>query len=112
VFALDLATREYEARLAVLLERRIGLWDVIAEAERAGSLDAAIRNEAANDLLGLVASLPDLRTIAFNGGTAARIGMAQLGARGAGFRLVRLPSSSPAHAIPFERKLEAWSAIA
>jgi hypothetical protein len=47
---------------------------VIAEAERPGSLDAAIRDPAANDLAALVASLPNLRLVAFNGGTAAKLG--------------------------------------
>ncbi len=104
----DLADLDYDNRLAALLARRIGLWDVIADAERPGSLDAAIRDPAANDLQSLVESLPSLRTIAFNGGTAARIGGKQLGSSAARYRLVRLPSSSPAHTAPFETKLEAW----
>lgn len=112
VFGLDLQSCAYEERLRVLLEHRIGLWDVIADAERVGSLDAAIRNEAANDLLSLVGTLPDLRTIAFNGGTAARIGLATLGTEAARFRLIRLPSSSPAHAVPFDHKLQAWRELA
>jgi hypoxanthine-DNA glycosylase len=98
----------YDERLAALLARRFGLWDVIADAERIGSLDAAIRSPAANDLQALVSSLPSLRTIGFNGGTAARIGEAQLGTLAARYRLVRLPSSSPTHAVPFDTKLEAW----
>jgi double-stranded uracil-DNA glycosylase len=111
VFGLGLASLDYAARLAVLLEHGIGLWDVIAEAERIGSLDAAIRNEDPNDVAGLVAGLPALRTIGFNGAAAARIGTAQLGAVRPGVRLLRLPSSSPAHARPFELKLEAWLAL-
>lgn len=110
VIGVDLATLDYEDRLAALLEHRIGLWDVIADAERAGSLDAAIRNVAANDLRSLAASLPALRTIGFNGGASARIGRAQLGdlANRLRLRLVALPSSSPAFTLPFETKLAAW----
>lgn len=108
VFALDLAAQAYDDRLATLVAHGIGLWDVIADAERPGSLDAAIRSPAANDLATLTASLPALHTLAFNGGTAAKIGIAQLGASGERFKLVPLPSSSPAHAIPFERKAEVW----
>lgn len=111
VIGIDLAGLAYEERLQTLLAHRIGLWDVIAEAERAGSLDAAIRNHAANDLQALVASLPRLRVVAFNGGTAARIGMAQLGALAQRFRIVRLPSSSPAHAVPFDVKLQEWQTV-
>lgn len=111
VFGLDLDKRGYEERLAILRAHRIGLWDVIADAERIGSLDAAIRDEVASDLGGLVYKLPNLRTIAFNGGTAAQIGSAQLGHRADAFRLIRLPSSSPAHAVQFQRKLQAWQEL-
>lgn len=102
---------DYEARLAVLGAHRIGLWDVIADASRQGSLDAAIRDPRANDLRRLVADLPRLHTIAFNGAKAAKIGTAQLGPDAARYRLLPLPSSSPAHAVPFERKLVAWMAL-
>jgi hypoxanthine-DNA glycosylase len=112
VIGVDLAALPYEERLSALLRHRIGLWDVIADAERAGSLDAAIRNPAANDLQGLVASLPELRTIGFNGATAARIGRAQLSSLAERYRLVPLPSSSPAHAgLSFEAKLRSWQQL-
>lgn len=111
VIGVDLASLEYQGRLDTLLAYRIGLWDVIADAERVGSLDTAIRNPAPNDLQNLVASLPRLRRIAFNGGTAARIGEAQLGTQAATPLLIRLPSSSPAHAIPYGRKSEAWERL-
>jgi G:T/U-mismatch repair DNA glycosylase len=45
----------------------VGLWDVIAQAERPGSLDAAIRDPAANDLIALIDTLSNLRGVAFNG---------------------------------------------
>lgn len=108
----DLAGLPYEDRLARLRAAGIGLWDVIASAERPGSLDAAIRRPEAADLRGLVESLPALRAVAFNGGTAARLGRAVLAAPPAGVTLIDLPSSSPAHARPFEQKAEAWAALA
>jgi hypoxanthine-DNA glycosylase len=103
-----LAELEYDDRLQMLQDRGVGLWDVVADAERTGSLDAAIRHPAANDLMRLVSDLPNLRTIAFNGGTAARIGMAALGLLAHRYRCLALPSSSPAYAIPYERKLAQW----
>ena len=99
----------YEDRLATLLAHRVGLWDVIAEAERPGSLDAAIRDPAANDLLALIDTLPALRLVAFNGGTAAKLGGRLIGDRVA---TLALPSSSPAHAArTFEQKTQAWNAL-
>lgn len=108
VFDLQLEHLGYEARLAALLENGIGLWDVIADAERDGSLDAAIRNHRAHDLQSLVHQLPNLRTLGFNGGTAARIGRRELETATDRFRFVTLPSSSAAHAVPFRDKLERW----
>lgn len=107
VLGAPLAALPYEARLAALLARRVGLWDVIASAERKGSLDAAIRTPEAADLIALTHRLPDLRAIAFNGGTAARHGRRIL--EGATtVALIDLPSSSPAHARAFEEKLAHW----
>jgi hypoxanthine-DNA glycosylase len=111
-FGVQLAAMGYEDRLQALLARAVGLWDVVADAEREGSLDAAIRNAAANNLTRLVQGLPKLRTIGFNGGTAARIGMAALGPLANRYRCLPLPSSSPAYAIPYERKLTRWRELA
>ncbi|MGF6923043.1 DNA-deoxyinosine glycosylase [Paraburkholderia sp. 40] len=105
----DLVGLAYSTRLETLLEHHIGLWDVVAEARRAGSLDSRIRDHASNDLIALIDTLPKLATIAFNGGTAAKIGMKALGERGEQYRLVRLPSSSPAHAsVSYAQKLDIW----
>jgi hypoxanthine-DNA glycosylase len=110
VLGAPLVTLAYDDRLKVLLSHGVGLWDVIAEAERPGSLDAAIRDPAANDLVALIDGLPNLRVVAFNGGTAARLGGRLIGDR---IAALALPSSSPAHAArSFEQKADAWKAIA
>jgi hypoxanthine-DNA glycosylase len=103
----DLVPLRYENRLEALLDARIGLWDTVAAATRAGSLDSNIRLHAASELAQLVATLPQLRAVAFNGGTSARIGRRQL-ADVEAMDLIDLPSSSPAYTLPFERKLESW----
>ncbi|KRA56734.1 DNA-deoxyinosine glycosylase [Caulobacter sp. Root655] len=109
VLATPLVALSYEDRLAALLSRGVGLWDVIAQADRPGSLDAAIQDATANDLVALVETLPALRAVAFNGGTAARLGGKLLGGR---LPTLALPSSSPAHAArSFAEKAEAWGAI-
>ncbi len=107
---MELATLDYESRLRVLLDHHIGLWDVTREAERQGSLDAAIRNAQANDLLGLLETLPHVRTVAFNGGTAARIGRKLLAGRG-GLALIDLPSSSAAYTLAFAEKAVVWGRL-
>lgn len=98
-------------RLQTLLAHNIGLWDVVAEAKRDGSLDSNIRDHAGNDLVGLIKSLPNLAVIAFNGGTAERIGLKALGQPAAGHHLIRLPSSSPAHTLSYAEKLRVWQEL-
>ncbi|WP_374592628.1 DNA-deoxyinosine glycosylase [Sphingosinicella sp.] len=108
VTGIDLPALPYAARLEALLARGIGLWDVIAHAERAGSLDSAIRSPAARDLAAMADALPALEAIAFNGRTAERIGLRQLGEDAARWRILTLLSSSGACAVPADVKRENW----
>jgi hypoxanthine-DNA glycosylase len=102
----------YADRLATLQRRGVGLWDVVAEAERRGSLDAAILDPRANDLLALIETLPTLRAVAFNGGAAAKLGSRLLAPTADIIELVTLPSSSPAHAArSFAEKADAWRVL-
>ncbi|MGZ8998302.1 MAG: DNA-deoxyinosine glycosylase, partial [Allosphingosinicella sp.] len=100
VVGTDLVALDYAERLKTLANRRVGLWDTVASATRRGSLDADIRLHQASDIARLAATLPELRAIAFNGGTAAKIGRQALGPDGA-VSLINLPSSSPALALAF-----------
>jgi len=102
-----LAALDYADRLAALAEARVGLWDVIRSAARRTSSDSDIREAETHDLSELVATLPDLRMIAFNGGKAAAIGRRQVG-EPPGVALIDLPSSSAANTIGFEVKLARW----
>jgi hypoxanthine-DNA glycosylase len=105
----ELAALPYAERLPRLLSHGIGLWDVLGACERQGSLDAAIRNPAANDFGRLRALCPQLQTVGFNGQASGKFapGFAQ-----AGYRTVVLPSTSPAHAsLTFEQKLAVWRSL-
>ena len=64
----------------------------------------------AADLRGLVAGLPRLQAVAFNGGLAARLGRRIL-AGADGPMLVDLPSSSPAHARSLSEKARSWAIL-
>ncbi len=112
VIGVDLVSLDYARRLQTLLEHGVGLWDVVAEAHREGSLDSRIRRRDDNDLCGLLARFPQIGTIAFNGGTAARLGMKILGTQAAAYRIVALPSSSPAYTVPYAEKLVQWRILA
>jgi hypoxanthine-DNA glycosylase len=105
-----LAAMDYDDRLAALRGARIGLWDVIRTAERRSSSDSAIRGVEAQDLAALVATLPELRMIAFNGGKAAAIGRRQLPTL-EGVTMIDLPSSSAANTGGYAAKLARWLTI-
>jgi hypoxanthine-DNA glycosylase len=111
VVGCDLLPLAYEERLDALRRARVGLWDMIASARRRGSLDGAIRDAEPRDLVGAIADLPDLRAIAFNGATAYRLGVRQLGPAPR-LPLILLPSSSPAHAVGLASKQQRWDALA
>ena len=106
----DIASLDYEARLAALRSARVGLWDTVASARREGSLDGALREVEGNPLGDLVATLPNLRAIGFNGATSSKIGRHALG--DTALALVDLPSSSPAHArMNLAEKAERWTSL-
>ena len=107
VVGVDLPVLEYGDRLATLRAAGIGLWDVVQSATRPGSSDAAIRDAAANDVAALIATLPALRLVAFNGGTAAKAGHGLVH----GIETLALPSSSPLHTVGVAAKQPAWDAI-
>lgn len=110
VIGRELPAMDYEDRLDALLSAGVGLWDTVASAHRVGSLDAAIRDPEHSQLGDLVQTLPALRAVGFNGGIAARIGVAQLA--GSGLALVPLPSSSPAYAaMPLAEKESRWARL-
>ncbi len=110
VIAQDFASLDYEARLAALNLANVGLWDTVASARREGSLDGALREVEGNPLGDLVATLPTLCAIGFNGATAAKIGRRALGETQ--IALIDLPSSSPAHArMSFADKAQRWKSV-
>jgi len=110
VIGEDLHSMPYELRLGRLADHRIGLWDVIGSAERAGSLDQAIRNANHNRIDQLLHDYHALEAIAFNGGKSAAIGRKLIG--NARIALIELPSSSPANTRPFAEKAAAWAQLA
>ena len=93
-------TLSYRSRCARLKHLGFGLWDVLAECERAGSLDQAIRSPRANDLSGFAQRFA-LERLWFNGQAARRL-FDRLAAPKFDFEnpqiaLRTLPSTSPAH---------------
>lgn len=99
----------YAQRLEALRRHRVALWDAVAACRREGSLDTAIEDAEPSDLAALVARMPGLRAVACNGSLAYRQTLLALGEPGV--PVLRLPSTSPAHAGRSQAdKIEAWRA--
>ncbi|MEZ4868890.1 MAG: DNA-deoxyinosine glycosylase [Caldilineaceae bacterium] len=109
----------YAERLAKVKAAGIGLWDVLQQCERAGSLDTNIvrATEVPNDLPALLAVQPTLRAIAFNGKkaeTAFRRHILPLLSPEQQNRitLLPLPSTSPANVtLSLAAKLARWESL-
>ena len=117
IFAADPA-QPYAQRVQVLTAHRVALWDVLAAAERPGSLDSSIVHASArvNDFAKFFRAHPRIRRVFFNGRKAAdiyrRFVLPALGERFAHIEYHVLPSTSPAHAgMTFAGKLEKWRQI-
>ena len=105
---------DYELRLEFLREKRLALWDVLAQCVREGSLDASIQrgSESANDIPALIECLPSVHTICLNGAAAGSLFRRYFGKdkRIQHLNLHQLPSTSPANArLRYDEKFELWS---
>jgi TDG/mug DNA glycosylase family protein len=109
----------YTERIARLHMAGVGLWDVLKDCERTGSLDSDIRvhTEVPNDIPALLNLYPTIRAIALNGAKASQVFARRIAAhidsaRLAQLTILALPSTSPANAsIPRATKLERWSEL-
>jgi double-stranded uracil-DNA glycosylase len=108
----------YTRKLKILTSNKIALWDVLAAAERPGSLDSSIvtHTVVANDFVAFFRAHPRIRRVYFNGQKAQvlfqRHVQPGLGQEFAGIHFECLPSTSPAHAgMTFAKKLDRWKRI-
>ena len=98
-----------QVRRKVLLQNYIALWDVLKMCERKSSLDNDIKMEEPNDIHSFLLSHPGISEIFFNGKGAA--GYFRKYFSDIHLPNQVLPSTSPAHAIKWEYKLDAWQVI-
>ncbi len=109
----------YAERIARLHAHGVGIWDVLRQCERKGSLDSAIMrdSEIANDIPDLLQRIPSIRAIALNGGRAGQVFRRLVlprmeAARQSTLVLLDLPSTSPAHAaMTREEKMDRWRVL-
>lgn len=101
----------YPEKIRLLKTNRIALWDVISSCRRAGASDSAITYVTPNRIPELLRKYPNIRKVFVNGKTAERLFRMHFGDR-VKLPVIRLPSTSPAHAaMSFKEKLKRWKVI-
>ena len=95
----------YAERLLRVQAHRVAIWDSIVACERAGSLDASIRNAERGEVRRIRRVAPELLAVCFNGQTAGR---ARPVWAEAGYETIVMPSTSPAYTLPVAEKLARW----
>ena len=108
IVAVPLADLSYDQRVERLARLRIGLWDIITDCERSGSLDGNIRNAQLSQFEWLRDHAPQLAVVAMNGKKA---GSAEARIASLGYRTLVLPSSSPAYTLSYDGKLAGWQSL-
>lgn len=106
---------DFQARYQILQQHHIGLWDVLAECVRPGSLDSAIQTDSiqVNDIPGLVSRHPECKLIVLNGGKASELFKRHIlslnKALFGELEIATLPSTSPANArLNLQQKTDIW----
>lgn len=110
IFKQESVKECYKNKVNFLLQNRIGLWDVVQNCERKGSLDIAIKNQEINDFNSFFNENPQITTILFNGKIAYQFFYKKYG-QIKGITYYVMPSTSPANTMTFEKKLNEWSLI-
>ena len=99
-------TLDYERKKALIRGHGLALWDAAAICEREGSLDSDMHDVVYNDFSTLYEVCTDIRTVLCNGATAHSLFL-KSGSAGER-RVVRMPSTSPAYSLAYEKNLALW----
>jgi hypoxanthine-DNA glycosylase len=94
-------------KVELLQSNKIGLWDVLENCERKGSLDIHIKNHKENDFMTLFEKFPNISKIIFNGKQSHAFFIKKYG-QIEGITYSVMPSTSPANTMSFENKLKIW----
>jgi hypoxanthine-DNA glycosylase len=116
LFGFD-AHMPYAQRVRALQSHQVAVWDVLDSCTRPGSLDSAIEADSTvpNDFEGFLRQHRAITRICFNGAAAAQLFRRQVVPNitlAPALQLIRLPSTSPAHAgMGLDQKLRAWQVV-
>lgn len=109
-------TWDYNKRCQHLINHHIAIWDSIQACQRQGSLDQHIKTDSivSNNFKQFFARHPQINTLFFNGAKAEQVFkryvLPTLDKKQRQRPIIRLPSTSPAHAsMTFEQKYHIWN---
>ena len=109
---------EYEARIELLRQNGVALWDVVHQCIRPGSLDTNIQLKSVqvNDFTALFKFSPAISKVYFNGGKSAELfkkkALPAISDAMKTLEYLQLPSTSPANArLSFQQKLNEWQQL-
>lgn len=108
-FQLEEIPMNFNEKIIFLLSKNIGLWDVLQNCERTGSLDVHIKNQIENDFESFFNKYKNIKTILFNGKESHRFFFKKYG-NIKGITYYVMPSTSPANTTSFQNKFKLWSA--
>ncbi len=111
--------KTYSEKIGMLTKANIVLWDVYQAADHVGSMDADIKHGNFNDIFGLLAKYPTIKTIALNGKTAEKAFYSynrthQVDAQAVTQKITicPMPSTSPANASwTMDKLVPVWQRI-
>ncbi len=115
LFQFELS-QSYAENVLALTVNKIAVWDVLAQCERKGSLDSAIvrGTEVVNPIGELLEQSPGISMIGLNGGAAFALfnKMHKALLATVDLKVVKLPSTSPAHAaMNLVLKRQVWARL-
>jgi hypoxanthine-DNA glycosylase len=106
---------DYEGKISFIKEKGIALWDTIGSCYREGSLDANIKDEQPNDIIGLLKEYKTIKLIACNGTKSYQTFMKSFSVESMNkVEVVKMPSTSPIpgqYTKTFAGKVEEWGKI-
>lgn len=101
------AIADYPDKVKLLQQNNVALWDVFESCEREGSLDSNIKNGIINNFEELFKSYTKIRLVLFNGAASFKAFKPYMGLlQDIAYHV--MPSTSPAHTMPYAHKLKAW----
>lgn len=102
---------DYNIRKETMKRYGIAIWDVLKSCEREGSLDANIKEEEYNDILGLLKQHPSIKHIILNGKKALSVFEKLTEGQPLEAEVHGFYSTSTASAIRYDVKKEQWQAL-